>query len=143
MRLGKVGGRLRKPRWSGIVRSQRGQALIEVLIAVCILGVVAVAFLSALVVGYQGVILADEKTMAESLTRTQLENIRYAEFPIPTGSDTVTTILMYDVTVHADYIDPDTYAVSTDPTQIQLVTVTVNRHYDGRFLLSASVSKVQ
>ena len=64
---------LRKP-FKGILGSrkeQEGYSLIEVLVGVAILGVVGVGFLSALSSGYLALILADEKTMAEALTRTE------------------------------------------------------------------------
>ena len=65
--------------------SQRGQTLIEVLIALAILGVVAVTFLTALSTSSRTLILADEKTTAESLSRTQLEYLKNQ--PYITDSD--------------------------------------------------------
>ena len=51
------------------IGSSRGFTLVEVLIALAILGIVAVAFLSALATASTALILADERTTAESLTR--------------------------------------------------------------------------
>ena len=50
--------------------------MIEVLVAIAILGVVAVAFLSALTAAYGAVIVADRHTKAESATRTAFEYMR-------------------------------------------------------------------
>ena len=60
-----------------------GFTLIEVLIAVAILGLVAVAFLSALTTASMALILADERTTAESLARTQLEYVKSQPFSTP------------------------------------------------------------
>ena len=143
MRLGKVGGRLRKPRWSGIVRSQRGQVLIEVLVALAIFGVVAVGFLTALTTGYQGIVFSHNKTMAESLTRTTLEEISKAEFPV---SGSVTTVSAYDVVVHADNVTKDStdaYIVTSGPSDIQLITVEIANHKTGRTIMTTQNIKVR
>ncbi len=124
--------------------------LIELLISIAIFGVISVGFLSALVAGYHGAIVAHDQTMAESLTRTAFENVNSAPFPI---SDNVTTLSKYDVVVDAEYItydvvvDPedvtaDDYEVSSDPTWLQMVTVTIRHHESGRTILSTQRTKV-
>ena len=70
----------RKRRIRGLVRGQNGVALIEILVAIAILGVVAVTFLSALTAAYGAVIVADRHTRAESLTRTAFEYMRTLEY---------------------------------------------------------------
>ena len=57
-------------------RRQSGIGFIEVLIALAILAVFAVTFLSGLVVSSQAVIIADKKVTAESIARSQIESIR-------------------------------------------------------------------
>jgi prepilin-type N-terminal cleavage/methylation domain-containing protein len=56
--------------------SSKGLTLIEVLIALTILGIIAVAFLFGLATGYHALIIADERTTAESLTRSEQEYIK-------------------------------------------------------------------
>ncbi|MDM8000747.1 MAG: type II secretion system protein [Dehalococcoidia bacterium] len=63
--------RIRRP-----VRREKGIALVEVLASIAILGVVAVAFLSALTTAYGAIVVADRHTRAESLTRTVFEHMR-------------------------------------------------------------------
>ena len=58
------------------LRRQEGFGLVEVLIAIMILGVVAVGFLSALSTSYAGLALAGRHSRAESLIRTEFEFIR-------------------------------------------------------------------
>ena len=67
----------------------RGQTLIEVLIALAILGVVAVAFLTALTTSSRTIILADEKTTAESLSRTQLEYLKNQPYVTETAGEAI------------------------------------------------------
>jgi prepilin-type N-terminal cleavage/methylation domain-containing protein len=56
--------------------SSRGFTLIEVLIAVALIGIVAIAILGALSTSSKTVSLADERTTAESLARRQIESIK-------------------------------------------------------------------
>jgi len=111
---------------------QRGYTLVEVVVAVAIVGIVAVAFLSALTSGYLALVLADENTVAESLTRTEFERIREAAYPVA-PYDRPDALPGYDISVLAANVDE-----SASP--IQLVTVEV-RH-DGELLLTTSSYKV-
>ena len=70
----------RKRQSSELVQGQKGVVLIEILVAIAILGVVAVSFLSALTTAYGAVIVAERHTRAESLTRTAFEYMRTLEY---------------------------------------------------------------
>jgi len=59
---------------------EKGFSLIEVMIAVALLGVVAVAFLSALGTGSKAIFIADERATAESLARTEMEYVRNQDY---------------------------------------------------------------
>jgi prepilin-type N-terminal cleavage/methylation domain-containing protein len=59
-----------------LVTGQKGLTLIEVLIAIAILGMIAVPFLTALSTSSRGIIIADERTTAESLVRSEMEYIK-------------------------------------------------------------------
>jgi prepilin-type N-terminal cleavage/methylation domain-containing protein len=142
MRLSRTSGCVRKGRRSPCVRGQRGFVLIEVLISIAIFGVISVGFLSALVAGYHGVVVAHDQTMAQSLTRTKFEDIRIAEFPIDTGSDTVTTTSHYDVVVHAVNITKE-WVETTDPSDLQMITVTIRYHASGRTIWVTQGIKVK
>jgi prepilin-type N-terminal cleavage/methylation domain-containing protein len=54
----------------------RGLTMIEVLIAIAILGIISITFLSALSTSSLSVALADERTVAESLARRQMEYVK-------------------------------------------------------------------
>ena len=140
MRLRRTSGFPGKRRRTAPERRQKGFVLIELLVAIAIFGVVSVAFLSALVAGYHGVIVAHDQTMAESLTRTTLEDASKASFPL---ADNVTQILRYDVVVRARYVNTDNYGIESTPTGIQMVTVTIRHHVSQKTIKETSVIKVQ
>ncbi|MEA3442624.1 MAG: prepilin-type N-terminal cleavage/methylation domain-containing protein [Chloroflexota bacterium] len=62
------------------MKRQKGQSLIEVLIALAILGIVAVAFLTALSTASKSIIVSDEMTTAESLARSELEYVKSQDY---------------------------------------------------------------
>ncbi len=54
-----------------MVKSQRGIAFIETLIALVVLGLIGTAFMMALSASSKAIILSDELTTSESLARSQ------------------------------------------------------------------------
>ena len=119
-------------------RGQKGFVLIELLVSIAIFGVISVGFLSALVAGYHGVVVAHDQTTAESLTRATFENIAATDTAI---SDNVTTVSKFDVVVHAHYVT-DNYEETSDPTWLQMISVTVKYHDSGKTVLDTQRSKV-
>jgi len=64
-----------------LFRKQTGFTLIEVLVAVAILAAIGVAFVASMNAAHKGVGVLDEKTQAEALARSQLEQIKNAPYP--------------------------------------------------------------
>ena len=62
------------------LRKQRGFTLIEVIIAMALLGIIAIAFLGALATASSSIIIADERTTAESLARSQMEYAKNQDY---------------------------------------------------------------
>ena len=60
--------------------SSRGFSLIEVLIALALVGIIAIAFLSGLSTASMALIIADERATAESLARSQLEFVKNQKY---------------------------------------------------------------
>ena len=56
--------------------SSRGFTMIEVVIAIALIGIIGVAVLSALSTASMALIIADERATAESLARSQLEYVK-------------------------------------------------------------------
>jgi prepilin-type N-terminal cleavage/methylation domain-containing protein len=59
-----------------LVKSEKGFSLIEVVVALGLMGVIAVAFLTGILSSSRAVLVADEKTTAESLARSQMEYVK-------------------------------------------------------------------
>jgi prepilin-type N-terminal cleavage/methylation domain-containing protein len=62
------------------MKSERGVSLIEVIIAVAILGIISAAFLGALSTASKAMFVADERATAESLARSQMEYVKNQEY---------------------------------------------------------------
>lgn len=64
----------------------RGFTLIEVLIALALMGIIAIAVLGALSTASAALITADKRATAESLARSQMEFVKNQDYsPAPTG----------------------------------------------------------
>jgi prepilin-type N-terminal cleavage/methylation domain-containing protein len=127
-----------------LLRGERGFTLVEVLVAVAILSVIGVAFLSALSTGYIALVLADEQTMSESLTRTEFENIRSTPYPIVLrdpveggegNCDAHRDVLgdLYDVDIEVEELDPE------QERPVQLITVHIS--HQGEVVLTTETYK--
>jgi prepilin-type N-terminal cleavage/methylation domain-containing protein len=62
------------------MKSEKGFSLIEVGIAIALLGIVAIALLTALATGSKALFVADERATAESLARAELEYVRNQDY---------------------------------------------------------------
>ena len=72
-------------RWLGkekfrFLRGQQGIGLIETVVALAILGLIGVAFLNGLTTTSRAVTLSQEKVIAESLAKSQLEHIKSQDY---------------------------------------------------------------
>jgi len=56
--------------------NQTGVSLIETVIALAVLGIIAVAFLGGLATAAKATFIADERATAESLARSQIEGVK-------------------------------------------------------------------
>lgn len=112
------------------IHSEQGITLIEILIAIFILGVVGVGFASGMGTGLMADKVADERTIADSLARTQLESIKRAPYngTPPYGYATITGIPAgYSLNIAVNLINPNIAGNSTTDLGIQKIKVTVLR----------------
>ena len=66
--------------------NSRGLGLIEVMVALALLGIIAVAFLGGLATASKAIFIADERATAESLARSQMEYVKnqdYIDYSVP------------------------------------------------------------
>ncbi len=124
----------RKPRI--LTCRESGVTLLETVVALAILGTIAVTFLSGLVITTKAAFTTDERATAESLAQSQMEWAQNADYvysateyspaPIPSSKDYID----YAATIAAEPLDsPD--------AGIQKITVTVNRSGEGVITLES------
>jgi len=120
--------------WLRLHHGQQGLTLIETVIALAILGTIAVIFLNGLTTTAEAAFTTDERATAESLAQSQMEwaqnasytdnATQYSSAPIPSGSDYTN----YSVNITAESLhDPD--------NGIQKITVTITRSGEQVFTL--------
>jgi len=98
------------------IKDQRGLGLAESVVAVAIVGVAIVIFVTALSAGSIGVREGDQQVLAQSLARTQLEEIKAATYD--TSYPAIDTPKGYTISIGITSIP------YTD-TDIQKITVTI------------------
>jgi prepilin-type N-terminal cleavage/methylation domain-containing protein len=113
------------------MRGEKGFTLIEVIIALALLGVVAVAILSGLSTGSRAIFVADERATAESLARSQMEYVKEQPYDA-TNNPPLYAVLPnipenYQIDVTAVRLDPKGNGTGNDDG-IQKITVTVGHH---------------
>jgi len=62
------------------MKNERGFSLIEVLVALALLGIIAVAFLGGLANASKAIFIADERATSESLARSQMEYVKNQDY---------------------------------------------------------------
>jgi prepilin-type N-terminal cleavage/methylation domain-containing protein len=118
-------GKMKRVRLSNKVRntlrgSSAGFSLIEVLIALTLVGVIAIAFLSALSTASTALITADEQATAESLARSQMEYVKN----LPKSASYSPSIPPeYEQAGYSATIDVDLLRVG-----LQEITIRIHRH---------------
>ena len=128
---------------------ESGVALIETLVALAVLGLIAVVFLSGLATAARATLIADEQATAESLARSEIECVKSQEY-IYSGHGMYQNReqrhgfvmpLSYSVAISVEPINPDTGEPLLSGDQgIQRITVTVNR--GSKLLLTLEGYKV-
>ncbi len=119
---------------------ESGASLIETLVALAVLGTIAVTFLAGLVVTSEAAFIVDERATAESLARSQMEwaqnasytsnATQYSSAPIPGGQD------------YADYSANITAEPLNNPDDgIQKITVVVS--HSGEPVITLETYKVK
>ena len=139
-------GEIIKSCWERL-KDQRGLGLVESVVAVAILGIAMVSFVTALSTGSIAVRESDQETKAQSLAHAQMEYVK--SYPYQREATTYPYAYIYDETYNPNPIilleGYDIYvAVSSIPeaadTDIQKITVTISR--EGVDILTVDNYKV-
>jgi len=112
-----------------LIKNERGFTFVEVVIALAILGVIAAGFLMALATASKAIIIADERTTAESLARSQMEYVKkqgYDGTNNPPQYAVVSDIpSTYSIDISAVRLDPEGDGTGDDDG-IQKIIITVD-----------------
>jgi len=108
-----------------MIKNEKGISLIEVLIALAILGLVAAAFLSGLATASRALIIADERTTAESLARSQMEYVKEQDYDY-NDSQLYEQVDVESLTHPGYFISVDADPLRYPDDGIQKITVTVD-----------------
>ncbi len=129
-------GRLLKRKFK-LFREQRGFTLIEVLVAVGILGFIGVAVIAALDTNSRAARTLDEQVVAVNLATAHLEAIRELSYAAtyPNAGDSITIPFQYSVDINTEFSsDGDTWGSYSGNETLQKITVKVSR--EGKPVLS-------
>ena len=121
-------------RWFRMLRifsgRESGVAFLETVVALAILGIIAVTFLNGLTTASKSTFIADEQTTAESLAQSQMEWVKNADY-----SYNATTYSPVAMPVGKDYINYSVMITASplhDPDDgIQKIIVSVKHSDEG------------
>jgi prepilin-type N-terminal cleavage/methylation domain-containing protein len=112
-----------------VVNSQRGVSLIEVVIAIGLLGIVGVALANGLGGSSKALVVSDERTTAESLARTQMESIKSETYDASGNYAKANMPGDYDADIRVASVSDN--STTRDPEEIQRVVITIKRRVNG------------
>ncbi len=108
-------------------KNEKGFSLIEVVIALALLGIIAVAVLSGLATASIALIIADERATAESLARSQMEYVKGIDYE--NGATSYPAASIPQEHIDAGYSATITASPLYDPDKgIQEITVIVEHN---------------
>jgi len=127
------------------MNSEKGFSLIETLIALALLGIIAVVFLSGLSTTYGAVMVGQERVVAEGLAKSQLEHIKTqayistADYDADDPEKCYELIDIPDNLVEAGYdieINPPIVIQSGGTFELQGITVVIKRNGEEMLTIS-------
>jgi len=133
------------------MKRQKGFALIEILVALALMGITAVGLLSGLATTFRAGTISQERVVAESLAKSQWEYIRAQDY-IPTADydpddpeKRYQLIAIPDELVVKDYtveIGTPATIIGPDDGEFELQSITVVINCDSKQLLTISDYRV-
>jgi len=131
--------------------NSKGIGLIETMIAILLLGMVAVAFLSGISAASRAILISDERSTAQSLALSQMEYVKKQDYKTaPPGGEVTYLEIELAPSEYPDYSiksvdrtsnivddiigvpwDTAENTTSTNDTGIQMVTIIIYHPYDS------------
>jgi len=96
-------GRTKFLKGVSLMKNEKGFSLIEVVIALLLLGIIGVALLGGLATASMALFIADERATAESLARSQMEYIKSQNYSIADPEGEATYIKINDSQIPEGY----------------------------------------
>ena len=129
-----------------LLKEEKGFTLISVVVAIALLGLVAVLFATGISTATKAVYLDDERATAEGLAKSQIESIKnqayidysesdhdtYSAISTPSGYSIELDVVPFDPDTRTPYIDQGGGVYDNDKG-IQEITVTIE-HNDSTIL---------
>jgi len=117
-------------------RGESGIALLETLVALAILGIISVAFLSGLTTTSQAAIISDRRATAESLAQSQMESVKNAACDyVPEATQYTPTQIPDDVSYTGFSAAIVAEAIESPDDGVQKITVTITRFGEDIYVL--------
>ena len=119
------------------MKSQKGFALIETLVALGIFGLVAVTSLSGMATITQGNVIASERATAESLVRSEIEYVKQCAYQYDASEYPIDSTLT--IPQGWSLAPPAVEPVHATDDGIQKITITAE--HNGKSVLSVEIYK--
>jgi len=125
--------------------NSQGLTLIETLVALSILSIVGITFITGLGVSSKSIMVSQKRVNAESLAKSQLEYVKNFTYdadnnpPVYEVDPDLTIPDGYSMLVAAERLDPDNDTLADDDG-LQKITITIN--YDGSTVLALTGYKM-
>ena len=108
------------------MNGEKGTALLETLVALALLGIIAVAFLGGIGTATKATVVADEQATAESLARSEIEYLKDCAYQYFTTEYPVDPTL--SIPSGWSMLNPTVEALREPDDGIQKVTITVQKN---------------
>jgi len=124
---------------SKLMKNEKGFTLIEVLVALGLLGVFATVFLMGIATSSKAILIADERTTAESLARSQMEYVKELDY-VPEATTYGTDPDLIPAIPSGFGVSTSAQPLNSPDNGIQKITVTID--YYGEVVIPLEDYKV-
>ena len=133
------------------MKTEKGFSLLETLIALGLLGIIAVGFLSGLSTTFKAVMVSQERVVAESLAKSQLEYIKAQDYVLTADYNPADPEKRYElIDIPADLVEkgydieisPPETIISPGDDEFELQSITVAVRRNGEKIITISDYKV-